>query len=310
MTEPIDLPPSVVSNLLIGACPERASEIQVFWERFEPLFSLRQDGPGLAISARGNKVSWMHKTFAHDWVVTFAGFKALVAYGPHILFGEAFSGEVLAQALVDDEGLGVAEEKLDALLYFAKQLQLVNDLDSLDWPAEVPRPGTSREALANVEDQACFDIACLAAAATSLHKFRHVQFAAERNAPPLRSDEEQACDDFSRTMLLEKVDVYSSSAGEAADRVTSKRVIGLASAALTIAQAESQGMANAIQGTHPPIRERFVHLVLQADVADNETCWLYTACLLIALLRRSAKLPKKVQFASPKHLCHQLVALL
>ena len=69
MAEQIDVPPSVVSNLLHGACPERAPEFEVFWERFEPRFALKQDDAGLAISARGNKVSWMHKTFAHDWVV-------------------------------------------------------------------------------------------------------------------------------------------------------------------------------------------------------------------------------------------------
>ena len=310
MSVPIEVPTSVVSNLLLGACPERASEFQVFWDRFEPRFSLRQDGAGLAISARGNKVSWMHKTFAHDWVVTFAGFKAVVAYSPHVLFGEALSGGIFAQAVVDDVGLGAVEAELDELLYFAKQIQLVNDLDELDWPAGVPRPGTNREALANVEDQACFDVACLAAAATFLHEFRHVQFAAEGDAPTVPADEEQACDDFSRTMLLEKVDAYSSATGEVADRVASKRVIGLASAALAIAHAESQGMASAVQNTHPPIRERFAHLVLEADVANNATCWSYTACLLIALLRRSAKLPQQVQFSSPKHLCRQLVDLL
>ncbi|MFV5215135.1 hypothetical protein ACLIIZ_15565 [Azonexus caeni] len=310
MAELIDVPPSVVSNLLLGACPERAPEFEVFWERFEPRFALKQDDAGLAISARGNKVSWMHKTFAHDWVVTFAGFKALVAYGPHVLFGEACSGEISAQALGDDEGLGAAETELDALLYFAKQIQLVSDLASLDWPPEVPRPGTSREALATIEDKVCFDIACLAAAATFLHEFRHVQFAAEGNAPTVPADEEQACDDFSRTMLLEMVDAYASSAGEVTDRVASKRVIGLASAALSIAQAESQCIASAVQDTHPPTRERFVRLVLKADVADNATCWSYTACLLIALLRHGARLPQQVQFASPKHLCQQLVALL
>jgi hypothetical protein len=29
--------------------------------------------------------------------------------------------------------------ELDALLYFAKQIQLVDNLDTLDWPPEVPR---------------------------------------------------------------------------------------------------------------------------------------------------------------------------
>lgn len=310
MADIIDVPSSVVSNLLLGACPERASEFKVFWDQFEPLFALKQDDVGLAISARENKVSWMHKTFVHDWVVTFAGFKALVAYAPHVWLGEAFSGKISSHALNNDKDLSEAEAEIDALLYFAKQIQLVSDLDALNWPHNLPRPDTCREALNNVEDQACFDIACLAAAATFLHEFRHVQFAAERNAPPVPAEEEQACDDFCRTMLLEKVDAYSSSAGEAPDRVASKRVIGLASAALTIAHAESQCMASVVQNTHPPIRERFVRLVLEADVESNARCWSYTACLLIALLRCSAKLPQQVQFTSSKHLCQQLVAFL
>lgn len=310
MAEPTDVTTNVVSNLLFGACPERASDFKVFWERFEPRLAIKQDGPGLAIGALGNKVSWMYKTFAHDWVVTFAGFKALVAYSPHVFFGQALSGEISARALGDDEGLDAAEAELDELFYFARQIQLVSDLKALDWPPEVPLPGTSREALAKVEDQACYDIACLAAAATFLHEFRHVQFTAEGNAPTVPADEEIACDDFSRTMLLEKVEAYSSSAGQVTEKVASKRVIGLASAALAIAQAEPQGMASAVQDTHPPTRERFVHLVLKADVADSATCWSYTASLLIALLRRGAKLPQQVQFNSPKHLCQQLVALL
>lgn len=309
MAEPDDVSPGVVVNLLLGACPERASEFEAFWEQFEPRFTLKQDDVGLAISACGNKVSWMHKTFAHDWVVTFAGFKALAAYGPHVFLGEASSREISLQALDDDEGLGAVEAELDTLLYFAKQILIVTDLEELEWPREVPWPGTSRETLTSTEDRACFDIACLAAAATFLHELRHVQFAAEKNAPTVLADEERACDDFSRTMLLERVDAYSAATGAVADRVASKRVIGLASAALTIAQAESQSMASAVQDTHPPTRERFELLVLEADVADNATCWSYTACLLIALLRRT-RLPQQVQFTSPKHLCQQLVALL
>lgn len=310
MAEQIDVYSSMVSNLLLGACPERKSELKVFWKQFNPRFALRQDDVGLAIGARGNKVSWMHKTFVHDWVVAFAGFKALVAYCPHVFWGEVFGGKILAQALIDDMGLVTAEAELDALLYFAKNIHLVSDLKELDWPVDVPYPATNRESLTNVEDQACFDIACLAAAATFLHEIRHVQFAAEGNAPEGSADEERACDDFSRIMLLEKIEVYSLSSGEVADRVASKRVIGLATAALNIAHAEHQSMAGAVQGTHPPIRERFAHLVLKADVADDAKCWLYTACLLIALLRRRAKFPQQIQFASPKHLCHQLVALL
>lgn len=310
MPEPIDVPQQAVANLLRGACPERAEELEKFWNLFEPRFALKQDGVGSAISASGSKVSWMHKAFAHDWVVTFAGFKALAAYGPHVWFGEVFSGEISAQALRDDEGLAAAEAELDTLLYFAKQILLVDALEKLAWPPGVPVPFSSREELNNTEHQACFDIACLAAAATFLHELRHVQFAAEGTTTTALADEEVACDDYSRMMLLEKVDAHCSATGEAVERVASKRVIGLATAALSIGQAETPTMASAIQGTHPPLRDRFMHLALEADVTENATCWTYIACLLIALLRRSARLPQQVQFTSPKHLCQQLVAML
>lgn len=310
MAESIDIPTNIIANLLDGACPERAEEFAVFWDQFEPRFALKQDSRGLSISAYKNKISWMHKTFVHDWIVAFAGFKALAAYSPHVLLGNTITCEISEHSLNDDTDLEEAEDELDTLLYFAKQVPLVSDLEELDWLTEVPKPGTNRETMVSNIDKACFDIACIAAAATFLHELRHIQFESEGDAPIVKADEERACDDFSRKMLLEKVNAYCAVSGEEIDLVVSKRVIGLASAAMSIAQAESQNVANAILDTHPPIRERFIHLVLKADIDENAKCWTYTACLIIALLRRSTKLPKKVKFTSPKNLCDQLIVLL
>jgi hypothetical protein len=310
MPSQIPVPSALVANLLVGACPERKDEFAKFWEQFQPRFVLKQDGVGSALSACGSKVSWMHKTFAHDWVVAFAGFKAQIAYAPHVLLAKLNGGEISARALCDDDGLSDAEAALDELLYFAKSILVVDDLDELIWPLGLPSPGMRGDQLHNNEEQACFDIACLATAASFLHELRHVQFAADGDAPIAIADEERACDDYSRTMLLEKIEVYCSGTGEATNRVASKRVIGLATAALTIAQAEAHSMASAIQSTHPPISERFLHLVLQAEVEDNEDCWSYVACLLIALLRRSARLPEQVQFSTLKQLCQQLAVML
>lgn len=305
MADPIDVPSSVILNLLCGACPERHVEIKRLWESAAPQFALKPDrADRLDMSAHRNKVSWMQKTLEHDWVIAFAGFKALSAYSPHILLANR---EISMASLDADDGLLAAESEVDDLLYFATEIRATSDSELLDWPLKIPRPGTDRDSLASNEDKVCFDIACLAAAATFLHELKHVMFAAESNAPEVRVDEERACDDFSRNMLLEKVGDYAPQGQGDTETVASKRVIGLASAALAIAQAERHNMASATQDTHPSIRERFLHLVLEADVADNATCWTYTAALLIALLRKAGKLPNKVEFDSPKHLCQQLV---
>lgn len=305
MTEETDGLEHALKSLLGGACPERATEIADFWEQFQPELNLKRDDVGLSLSANGNRVSWMHKTLAHDWVVAFAGFTTLHAYTPAVCAGDLSQGVFSAQAFEHDEGLEEAEAQVDEMLYFAKSIQFADDLSELEWSPLVPELCANRNELSNTNDIVCFDIACLSAAASFLHEFRHVKFSAEQNAP-IRMEEEKACDDFSRTMLLDKVAEYCATSGENPSKVASKRVFGLATTAFAIAHAEHAGMASAIQNSHPSIRERFIHLVLTADVDANEDCWLYTACLLIALLRRSKKVPQTLIFTSGKDLCQKL----
>jgi len=299
----------VITELLKAACPERADDIDIYWTTFAPTFSVRQDDVGMAMSAREDKVSWMHKTLAHDWVVTFAGIKAVAAYGPHIFVGRLV-GSLVKEFFDQDEGMAEAEQELDSLLYFAKEIAHVKLLDDLPWPDEVPQPGTSRDSLKKVEDKACFDLACMAAAASFFHELRHVQFFAQGDTPADRLEEERQCDDFSREFLTAKVSEYCNSSGDDLLQTKSKRIIALSCAAFSIGMAESKGMATAVAGTHPPIAERFRHLVLKAHAPDDATCWHYLACLLVAILRKERKMPDTIPFDSSKSLCEQLVALL
>lgn len=299
----------VITELLKVACPERADDIDTYWKTFAPKFSIRQDDVGMAMSAFGNKVSWMHKTLAHDWVVTFAGMKAVAAYGPHIFFGRIV-GSLTKEFFDQDEGLADAEQEIDSLLYLAKEIALVKQLDDLPWPNEVPQPGTSRESLKKVEDQACFDLACMAAAASFFHELRHVQFSEDKNAPADRQEEERQCDDFSRELLIAKVGEYCRSSGEDLQQTTSKRIIALSCTAFAIGMGQSNNMAAAVVGTHPSVAERFRHLALKAHALEDATCWNYLACLLVAMLRKQRKMSATIPFDSYKSLCVQLVELL
>lgn len=309
MSDRVVVESEMIETLLKAACPERAGDIAVYWQKFAPTFSVRQDDVGMAMSALANRVTWMHKTLAHDWVVTFAGMKAVAAYGPHIFFGQ-LAGSLIKEFFDQDERLADTEQELDGLLYFAKQIGLVKQLDELPWPEEIPQPGAARASLAKVEDKACFDLACMAAAATLFHEMRHVQFSAEGDAPADRLEEERQCDDFSREMLVANVREYCKASGDDELQTTSKRIIALSCAAFAIGLAETRGMSAAIAGTHPTLGERFTHLVLKAQAPQDAACWEYLACLLVAMLRRDGKMPDAIRFGSSKSLCEQLVALL
>lgn len=71
--------PHIIEDVLLGACPEREAEMRQSWKSFQLEFYLRQDDVGAAISANGNRVSWMHKTFALDWVIATLGMQAHTA---------------------------------------------------------------------------------------------------------------------------------------------------------------------------------------------------------------------------------------
>ncbi|AER57015.1 peptidase U49, Lit peptidase [Pseudoxanthomonas spadix BD-a59] len=142
------------------------------------------------------------------------------------------------------------------------------------------------------------------------YELRHVQFAAQRDAPPLAVEEERACDVHERSMLLDRVADYCTTTGEPHPQVLNKRIMGLATAAFCIAHVEPAGLQAAIADTHPPLAERFKALVLDAAAADDADGWVYTACLLMHLLRRTNRLPPSMTFASAKELCRRLVDLL
>ena len=295
--------PHIIENILLGACPERESEMRQSWETFKPEFYLREDGVGADISANGNRVSWMHKTFALDWVIATLGLQALTAYSPHILLARAFS----VHDFTDDAGLASIESQMDEAVYFARLIWQAKQLDDLEWPPTISLPGTRPDPSFDPTGRATFDLACLAAATTFFHELRHVQFAAQRDAPPLSVEEERACDVHARSMLLDRVADYCATTGEPHPQVLNKRIMGLATAAFCIAHVEPASLQAAIVDTHPPVPERFKALVLDAGAADDADSWVYTACLLIHVLRRANRLPPTVTFVSAKDLCRQLV---
>jgi hypothetical protein len=305
---PVD--PQIIESLLIGACPEREEEIRHSWQSFKPTFSLKPDDVGAAICAHEGRVSWMHKTFALDWVVATLGLKASTAYGPHIVIALAQKVPVAARNFAEDDGLTFIESQMDDAVYFARSIREAKQLEDVEWPAEIPQPGTNPDPTADPAGKAAFDLACLGAAATLFHELRHVELFNEGSAPETSIEEERACDEHARSMLLDRVEHYCAQAEEPIAQVLDKRLMGLATMALCVALQELVGMEAAVADSHPQVSERFRLLVLEARADEGARAWLFTACILIYLLRSRNRFPESISFGSPKALCEQLCGFL
>lgn len=299
---------TVIENLLLGACPERREELQALWHQYRPTFALSQDLVGTTFKAAGNRVIWSHKTVAHDWIIAFAGWQVFRAYGAPILVA-AMTGELTAGLFQSDEGLSAAEAGFDEMTYSARAAREVDRFEDIPWPPSVPMLTDNRESLPS-EAQVSFDLAALSLAASFLHELRHVQFWTDKNAPGDVQQEERACDAFSRTFLLDRVADYATETEQDAVAVANKRIMGLATAAYIIDEATPRSGSAGLAESHPPSADRFRELVLKGEAPQTADCWTYTASLLLASLRRANRMPRRLQFSSPRHLCDQLVALL
>lgn len=296
-------PANVIQNLLVGAAPERHDELQQLIQTYQPTFELAKDKIGTTYKAVRERVVWDHKSIAHDWLVTFAAWSVFRAYCPLIIVGRSSGGAITHELISADAELDAVEGEFDNICYAANGIRQCSDLNEFPWPQEIPFPTPDREGLCSDEERLCFDVALLAIAATFLHELAHVRFWADGNAPEDTREEERACDAFSREFLLSKVSDYALQTSQDGRVVLSKRVMGLATAAFTIDESARIG---GVADNHPTSGDRFRYLALLAPAPENDDCWVYTASLMLASVRRRERLPTEISFNSPLHLCRQL----
>jgi hypothetical protein len=251
---------------------------------------------------------------AHDWLLGFAAWGAFLAYEPPIRVAVA-TGSDLIETFENDAALQTAEQFFDSILYDGMLARKLKKYDEIQWPPSVPTLTADRESMLTDDAKAAFDLVCISTAACFLHEFRHVQFADEKDAPPELRDEERECDAFSRNFILGQLTAYSQATGQDEEKVRSKRIMGLATAAFIIGEATPKGetpsdeSANAVN-RHPPSADRFRELAINAVGSTTPYCWEYVASLLLASLRRENRMPKQIVASSVRDLCEQLVAQL
>ena len=320
--EPI--PAEYVENLLRGSAPERVEEIKALWKKYEPQFSVADDGPGALLSANTRRIVFDRKTMAVYWLLSFAGWKVLECYSPAVyaslpadnwagflgfppdLVRKSFPiGTTIAQVLEADVGLPEVESRLNEIIYTAQCILNADQMDDGDWPSSIPSPEADRDLLVNNQDKVIYDLAVISAAYAFCHELRHLMFAKDGDTPPFRPDEELACDAWSREFLTQNIEAYAKEQSVDPEVVLAKRSIAGAIGLFVLYETSKRG-GDAGSSEYPPLADRMNVTLADTPLDCNHKFWGTYACVLVAILRRRNVLID-VTAHNAKQLCELLV---
>ncbi|MDR7098947.1 hypothetical protein J2X04_001294 [Lysobacter niabensis] len=276
---------SMVLDLLRGAAPERADEISALWRRYRPEFEVVPDRAGITMNANKHRIQFDLKTLEVLWLIGFCGWKSIETYTPLILTAMLTQG-VIDEVLVTDQDLGPFEQDYKHRIVIAHSFIDSDNSVFGEWPPDIPRPQSDRASLKDAQDQAAFDLTCMASAYVFLHEFRHVMFAQDGSAPSRRPEEELACDVWARGILTDKLAVYAKGHGHDYQRVLNKRAMGMALGSL-ILHTITPPHARWGTGEYPPIAERMDALIKGSNLPDNASFWMLAASILVGVMRQS-----------------------
>ncbi|MFP8965214.1 phage exclusion protein Lit family protein [Pokkaliibacter sp. CJK22405] len=284
---------NIIRRLFDGVIPERSSEIEAIIIKYGPQFRMIKDREGFNLKAGAYSViQYTQRSARQIWIFGYAGLQALYCYSSYIRLLKS-SNESLDIDRVDkifDQAL--EDEKFKIFLEFTKNLNSVFHEDDFTWPSGIPEPEKGRPE--DPEHALVYDLTCMATAFTLLHELKHVIFSVEKESPGTPIDEEYRCDAFAKEMMISKIHLYAELSGYAEDKVRTKRMMGiaLASAFILFATGKEHVFGS---NSHPPVHGRWLELVEDMSLPDDDWMWLYFSSLFLALLKYySIKISPKI----------------
>lgn len=306
---PTDPSYRAVESVLVASAPERTDELRRLLSTFPHQIELAPDRAGFELEAGPfGLLVFTARTMRQIWLLSFAAWKAFVAYGAVVQVLQARGEPLDLRRTKLFPGQEEADKDFDRLADAAESLRSLSDLDAFAWPQGIPR----LEALANgplpVQDRAAFELTCIASAFVFLHELRHIMFNQGGHAPGSPNDEEIACDEFAYDFLTSQIGAYAASSGYDAGRVREKRSSGIALAS-AILLVVTPPTARRASKSHPALGPRLRDLINRLSLHSNGLCfWPFTASTLISVLRRAGQLEgKAVPFVSAEELCRSLL---
>lgn len=281
-TEPSDR--TIILNLLRGAVPERADEISSLWSQYGHAVEVAPSTKGVTMNADAKRIQFDTKTIDLFWLFGFNAWRTIEVYSPALVLA-TITGMPLDQALNADTERGPFELEHKQRIASAQSLISGDQTAEISWPADIPEPTSDREGLGDVQHMAAFDLVVFALAFSLLHEFQHVMFCTDNSAPSALPEEEIACDTYARDFMTSGLAAYAKEHGHNFAEVQQKRAMGIALAAVII---HAMTLTHAHWGNrkYPPMAERLTAMISGYRLPAGSPFWLFTACLLIALMRQ------------------------
>lgn len=301
-TEPTDR--TIILHLLRGAVPERADDISRLWREHGHTVEVAPSTKGVTMNANATRIRFDTKTIDLFWLYGFSAWHAIEVYAPALDLA-TLTGMPLGQALAIDVACGQLEFDYRQRIARAQSLIGAERTTDIDWPADVPLPTADREGLGNAQHMAAFDLVALALAFALLHEFRHVMYFADGGAPSTLPEEEIACDTWARDYMTSGLAAYAAGHGHSYAQVHQKRAMGIALAAV-IVHAMTPTHAHWGNRQYPPIADRLTAMISGHNLPAGSSFWLFTGCLLIALMRHENR-PLDIVAASNQEMVETLI---
>jgi hypothetical protein len=295
---------TIILHLLRGAVPERAEDISTLWSQYGHAVDVAPSAKDVTMNADATRIQFDTKTIDFFWLLGFSSWRAIEVYSPALVLATR-TRIPLDQMLDADAERGPFELDYRQRIASAQSLIAAKQTADIQWPADIPEPTSDRESLGDVQHMAAFDLVAFALAFSLLHEFRHVMYCADNSAPSTLPEEEIACDTYARDFMTSGLAAYSKKHGHNFAEVQQKRAMGIVLAAVII---HAMTPRHALWGNrqYPPIAERLNVMISGYTLPDGSSFWLFTACLLIALMRQENR-PLDIVAYSEKEMVERLL---
>jgi hypothetical protein len=279
----VQSPEETLTELMIGAAPERESEIRSLWRQYHPSVVVEDTGK-FRLDATGKTITIDVKALDVFWLIGFSGWRAIETYTPDVVTS-AMTGTPVADVLGDDEVLAGLERDYKERIIAAHDFLKAKNAAEAPWPPDIPRPSADRNALDDNQYKAAFDLTTSAVAFTIFHEFYHVILDQDGNRPKERPEEELACDIWARDFVTVKVEAYARSKGFTYNQVLQRRAMALSLSALILHEItpewERGGNCNYFS-----VATRIRTILDNTPLPDDSHFWNFTAALLIGMCRQ------------------------
>lgn len=298
--------------LIEKGAPERRERLEKFREKYAFCFEEVAGKPGFVLNANKDRVQFARKDLQVMWLLGFSLWKSLEAFAPGLALSIWTRAPFHSVSEQDDKFKDFERdyrERIEAVM----TLIAANELTCKAWPPDIPLPqAESREDLTDPQDKAVYDLVMMATSVLFLHELKHVEFDAEDDAGnprPQRAEEELQCDVWARDWFMSGLADYARKNSHTYQEVCSKRAMALLLVCEYL-RLEDEQAGRIINKDYPPLAQRIKALSGAINLPDNDKFWFFSACILIAEMRRKANSLPRFDDMSPKKITESLIDVL